>query len=370
MRGLYRLIVRIFAVVLISTAMLLSFLTITEYRPDDLETVEVVNNVTPSVKLNEPLRFMTFNIGYAGLGATEDFVMDGGEKGRPDSLNVVESFLAGILNVMTEEQAIDFYLMQEVDLNARRSYYVNQVERIQERLGDSYSSVFALNFKATFVPFPVSLTDYIGPVESGLQTLSRFDVNEAERHQFPGSFSWPLRIANLKRAMLVTTYEIEDSERVLIVVNLHMSAYDDGGMRSQEMAYLREFIQSEYDNGNYVVVGGDFNHLFPNTTEVFPLDEILKGYWNVEEMENNYFGEDFVLGFDPTLPTCRLLHQPFVPSDPNFMYDPNDPETQFYVIDGFLVSKNVQIELVYTVDQGFEYSDHNPVVIEVILLED
>ena len=369
MRGVIRLIIRMFAVLIISVVMLLSFLTITEYRPDDLEVVVIENNQTKRVELEQTLRVMTFNIGYAGLGATEDFVMDGGEKGRPDSLEVVEYFLAGILQVMSDHQ-VDIYLMQEVDLIARRSFNVNQVSEIHNHLGDSYSSAFALNFKATFVPFPVSLTDYIGPVQSGLQTLSIFETNDAERHQFPGSFSWPLRIANLKRAMLVTSYDIEGTDRQLIVVNHHMSAYDDGGMRSQEMAYLRDFIQEQYDLGNYVIVGGDFNHLFPGTKDVFPLDAILKDYWNVEEMEVDFFGEDFALGFDLTLPTCRLLHRPFEPSDPMNIYDPNDPNTQFYIIDGFLVSKNVEIELVYTVDQEFKYSDHNPVVMEVRLLED
>ncbi len=369
MRGIVRLIVRIFAVLVITVVMFLSFLTITEYRPDELEEVEIINNPSRSIELNQPIRVMTFNIGYAGLGATEDFVMDGGQKGRPDSIEVVEAFMDGILRVMSENH-VDIYLMQEVDLNARRSYFVNQVEQIHNHLGTDYSSAFALNFKATFVPFPVSITDYIGSVESGLQTLSVFHANEAERHQFPGSFAWPLRIANLKRAMLVTTYDIDGSEKQLIVVNHHMSAYDDGGMRSQEMAYLRDFIQEQYNLGNYVIVGGDFNHLFPGTNEVFPLDAILKDYWNVEEMEADFFGEDFVLGFDPTLPTCRLLHRPFEPSDPLDLYDPNDPNTQLYIIDGFLVSRNVEILMVYTVDQQFLYSDHNPVVIEVRLIED
>ena len=369
MRIITRVIFRVFIVILMSMAMLLTFLTITEYRPDDIEALIINNNQDETLKLDEPYRFMTFNIGYAGLGATEDFVMDGGEKGRPDSEEVVENFLTGILNVM-EEHSVDFYLMQEVDLFARRSYQINQVSRIRNHLGEDYHSVFALNFRATFVPFPLSLTDFIGPVQSGLQTLSTFEVIEANRHQFPGSFDWPLRIANLKRAMLVTTYNIADSDKQLVVINHHMSAYDDGGMRSQEMAYLRDFIQSEYEKGNYVVVGGDFNHLFPGTRDQFPLDEVLRDYWNVEEMSENFFGDDFVLGFDSSIPTCRLLHQPFNPSDPNNIYDPNDPESQFYVIDGFLVSKNIEINLIYNVDQEFKYSDHNPVVIEIVLLSE
>ena len=49
-------------------------------------------------------------------------------------------------------------------------------------------------------------------------------------------------------------------------------------------------------------------------------------------------------------------------------YDPTDEvNTQYYVIDGYIVSPNVTVESVETLDIGFEYSDHNPVGIKVIL---
>ena len=43
--------------------------------------------------------------------------------------------------------------------------------------------------------------------------------------------------------------------------------------------------------------------------------------------------------------------------------------TQYYVIDGFIISPNVRLEFVKTLDLGFENSDHNPVHIQVTLLE-
>ena len=372
MRCKMKHIIKIFTIlafgVIVLVTLFIGLLTMTEYRPDDVEVLIVENNVSEGVKLNESIRIMTFNIGYSGLGASEDFVMDGGSKGRPDSKEVVEGFLEGILSII-DTYSVDIYLLQEVDIDSRRSYQLNQVEAIRHHLGNDYSSTFAYNFKALFVPFPVS-RDFLGPVESGLQTLSVYEISHAERHQFPGSFSWPLRVANLKRAMMVIRIPIENETKELVVINHHMSAYDDGGMRSQEMAYLREFMQNEVDLGNYVIVGGDFNHSFPGTLETFPLDEVLKTFWNVEAMEENYFGDDFTLVFDPTLPTCRLLHQPFVPSDPLNPYNPLDKETQFYIIDGFIISNNVELVEVFTVNQWFEYSDHNPVVMEIILRDE
>ena len=60
--------------------------------------------------------------------------------------------------------------------------------------------------------------------------------------------------------------------------------------------------------------------------------------------------------YDDGVPTCRLLNQP---------YEPNSSKTQYYVIDGFIVSPNVTVERIETINEGFVYSDHNPVVLEV-----
>ena len=63
--------------------------------------------------------------------------------------------------------------------------------------------------------------------------------------------------------------------------------------------------------------------------------------------------------YDLGTPSCRLLNQPYNPSD--------TANTQYYVIDGFILSPNVQLEEVETLDLGFENSDHNPVRIQVTL---
>ena len=62
---------------------------------------------------------------------------------------------------------------------------------------------------------------------------------------------------------------------------------------------------------------------------------------------------------DPSVPTCRSLDQPLEGADlTNF---------QFYMIDGFVVSDNVEIKSVETKDMGFKATDHNPVVMDVVL---
>ena len=61
------------------------------------------------------------------------------------------------------------------------------------------------------------------------------------------------------------------------------------------------------------------------------------------------------------MPTCRLLNAP---------YSGNYEDSQVYVIDGFLVSENLSVDRIENVDTEFEYSDHQPVRLEVTLKED
>ena len=354
MKKLLKFVLKLILVLILLIGGFVGYLTLTEYKPKPIETVTIEQNSTLSLAANQTISLMTFNTGYAGLGEAEDFVMDGGKKGRPDSKTVVEDYLAGIEGILTSNTA-DFYLLQEVDLKARRSYDINQVDQYKALL-PNYHSTFAYNFNAVFVPFPVSLTDYIGPVKSGIQTLSKFEVDESERHQFPGEFSWPLRVANLKRAMMVNTYSITGTTNKLVVVNLHMSAYDgDGSLRAQEMAYLKAFMEEQIVLGNYVIIGGDFNQTFPNATDVYPPKP---GLYQAYPIESTFLPAGYQWGIDITDPTCRLLNQP---------YEPTSELTQYYIIDGFIVSSNITINSVNVIQENFMYSDHNPVFMSVTL---
>ena len=49
-------------------------------------------------------------------------------------------------------------------------------------------------------------------------------------------------------------------------------------------------------------------------------------------------------------------------------YDKNSSNTQYYIIDGFIVSNNIKINNVETIDHDFQYSDHNPVSLSIQLL--
>ncbi|MCF7923736.1 MAG: endonuclease [Candidatus Izimaplasma sp.] len=369
---------KVFKISFITISILLFFIVgfvftlhIFEFTPEEIKTIAIENNQDNSsenyVELNSEISILTFNTGYASLSETEDFVMDGGNNTRMSSKEEVEVNIDGIKTILTRE-SVDIYLLQEIDTDSKRSYEINQHEIYKDLL--NYNSAFAYNFRAIFVPFPVNPTKMIGKVNSGIATYSNFYVEESNRIQLPGSFPWPVRLANLKRALLINRYPIVSTDKELVVINLHLSAYDDGSMRVQEMEKLKEVMLEEKNKGNYVIAGGDFNQSFQevyseyNDTNDYTYKELYElkdsDYWEAYPLESDWFYEnEFLFGIDSTTPTCRLLNEP--------LDTDNMGNNQYYLIDGFIVSDNVTILSVETLDEEFKYSDHNPVKLIVKL---
>jgi hypothetical protein len=114
---------------------------------------------------------------------------------------------------------------------------------------------------------------------------------------------------------------------------------------------LAEILQSEYEKGNYVIAGGDFNQTFSSVdTSMYPLQS--DDLWMCGVLDESGFGDNWQFAMDNTTPSCRSLDRP---------YDASDSTFQYYMIDGFIVSDNLKIESVETLDKGFKNTDHNPV---------
>lgn len=328
---------------------LLGYLTVTEYNPAYAEDPKrgAINNT--QALTGSKIRILTFNTGFGSLGEDADFFMDGGSSVNPESEEIVKENMLGIEEAIKALDA-DFLFLQEVDSDSDRSFNLNQWLQYEHDF-EGYESRFALNYSCDYVPYP--LTETIGKVNSGIATYSRYDITAATRFSLPCPFTWPVRIANLKRCLLLTRIPIEGKEeQELVLINCHMDAYDDGEGKLEQTKQLVELMQQEYAKGNYVIVGGDFNQSFPFAEDYYPIAEDAN--WKPGVLEELPDGWQYA--YDNTAPTSRLLDQP---------YDPMT--TQHYVIDGFILSPNVRLDLVQTVDEGFVYSDHNPVMVEVTL---
>ncbi|MDR0585624.1 MAG: endonuclease/exonuclease/phosphatase family protein [Treponema sp.] len=329
------------------------WLTLNEYKPSAIETVSIAGNAPVKVPLEQSLELYSWNIGYAALDAGQDFIMDGGNGVRPHSQSTVENNIWAIQSFLAS-QAADFVFLQEVDVNSRRSYGVDQADYFTGSWQGT--SAFALNYFCKFVPYP--FPRFLGRTESGLLTLTTFYAGaQAERVALPAAFTWPVRIAQLKRCLLVERLPVQGNGGELVLVNLHLEAYDSGEGKKAQMNVLIDFLKSEYAKGNYCVAGGDFNLNFPGAEANFPVTNTE--YFVPGTIEPDTLEEGWIAAADTTVPSARLLDKP---------YNGVREGRQFYCLDGFLVSPNVTVDSVKTIDLDFRNSDHNPVILTFTLL--
>lgn len=327
------------------------YLTAAEFKPEPVETLEIGGEAKKTLQAGDSLSVLSYNIGYGSLDKTQDFFMDGGENVRPDSDENVRNNIAGIGKIMKEANC-DVQFLQEVDKSSKRSYFVDQTASLSNLIGGT--SAFAVNYSCPYVPFPLPT---IGKVQSGLLTLNSFGAENAQRIALTGTYPWPVRVAQLKRCLLVERVPLEGSNKELVLVNLHLEAYDDGDAKQIQTEELLKLLTEEYEKGNYCIAGGDFNQTFSEIdASKYPL--VDPAYWKAGTLSSNILPDGWRFAVDDSAPTCRLLNQP---------YSGDREKTQFYVIDGFIVSPNVEVKNVSVIETDFQYTDHNPVKLEAVL---
>ncbi len=335
--------------------LLFLFLTVIEYRPKPIEEVPFTSE-KEMLNKGKAISIMTWNIGFAGLGKNEDFFMDGGKMSKPDSKKTVENYFSGIKKTIGTHDS-DILFIQEIDTKSARTYKINQVEAMKNFTGKG--EAFAYNYNCVFVPIPFPP---MGRIQSGVAIYSNFETISAHRLSLPVPFKWPIRVANLKRCILVTRIPVYENGgatgQELVLANFHLEAYDSGEGKIAQTKALKDFIDAEYAKGNYVIAGGDFNQKFPDST-AFPV--ISPDGWIPGQLDASITDGGWKFVYDDSKPTCRSLEAPY-----------NDKEAaahnwQYYVIDGFLISPNIEKLSVNIIDEDFENSDHNPVYMNFIL---
>ena len=86
--------------------------------------------------------------------------------------------------------------------------------------------------------------------------LQKHNVDRAERYQMPIPFTFPEKLANLKRGFSVIYSKVENSDKQLVIINAHFDAYDkENKGKIAQTKQLVEFVQKSIKKGNYILVG-------------------------------------------------------------------------------------------------------------------
>ena len=256
----WKLLLKAVGLILLIVIGYVSYVFLTYSRIKDNLALEVKNPSDKAARTDVPYTIVTYNIGFGAYTADYTFFMDEGKESRARSRESVLTCVNG-----TADTALfcspDFALYQEVDTDSTRSYHVDEAALLAARFAeqDSYTNVFAQNYHSAYLMYP-PLAPH-GASNSGLLTLSRLQITSSLRRSLPIATDFK-KILDLDRCYSISRIPVENG-RELILINTHLSAYGtDAAQGNAQLEMLFADMQKEYEQGNYVICGGDFNHDF------------------------------------------------------------------------------------------------------------
>ena len=213
------------------------------------------------------LDVMTWNIKFGG--GRLDFWYDGhGDRVVMEKWEV----LANLEGVAAKIRQVDpdVLLLQEVDVDCKRSAFVDQMQWLLDHTGLNFGA-YASQWRADIVP-----SNGLGRVDMGIAVLSRYPVQDAQRLALPQMKTQDrlTRYFYLKRAILTARVDVPGFDAVH-VVNTHAEAFSQDGTKRRQL----ELFQSELDRidaaGGIFVAGGDLNTLPPGSRQLFNFEDVV-----------------------------------------------------------------------------------------------
>ena len=359
-------IAAIIVLLLVVVGSYVAYLELGYSRIEDGQAVAIdgdVSSVSQLVETGRTYTAATYNIGFGAYSNDYTFFMDTGTmvygtptqgtSGKAESRESVLDLTGGAITALRKLEA-DFMILQEVDVDSDRSYHVDQCTMVEEAFPD-HEAAFTLNFHSGFLAYPFN--DMHGRVNGGLLTLSNVAMSSVTRRSYPIDESFPNKFFDLDRCFTVARLPT-DSGRELVLINSHMSAYDEGGVfRAQQLELICGIMAEEYAAGNYVIVGGDWNHALGGSEVFYPTQQMIPEW--VAPINDSMLPEGFSTVIAENIhevSTCRGADMPYRPGI-----------SYVTTIDGFIVSDNVQATAT-NIDTAYAYSDHNPVLLSFELL--
>ena len=352
-------------IALIVAAVYVLYVVLQYSRIEDNQQLEIQTSQSTlsSLEAGKTYTALTYNIGFGAYSPSYSFFMDTGVmkdgtkvQGKYGRAFSKEDVLKNTNGVIDQIALLDpnFILMQEVDTDSTRSYGINQVEMAKDNF-DDMASDFAVNFHSSYAIVPI--TDPHGIANAGLLTFSDADIKEAIRKSYPVSNSFPAKYFDLDRCFSVSFIQV-DNGKTLSLINSHMSAYDKGGIiRAKQLELLNSYAQEEYEKGNYVIIGGDFNHaLGTDVANAFETQQEFPEWVNILDDKDLAECLHIVKASNRfEVATCRTTD---IPYEKGVNYST--------VIDGFLVTDNVKATA-KNIENGYAFSDHQPVIMSFSL---
>ena len=254
------------------------------------------------------IEVLSWNLGFGGLGEGAEFFPDGGKRFIPSARRDVRRYVEGI-GAFLGQAGADVFLLQEAAapsvVNRRVDLLAELVGRLPERWHTYCPEVL--------IPLPRVSVGQVTFAPGPPRVVERLELPRERGRQY--------------FHLLVTRFPVSGGLGELVLANVHLSAFDEGALlRHRQLETVTAFLLAEAARSNYVVLGGDWNLLLAETR--FPHTTAQRYLFWVHPLPPGFPPPGWRLAIDDTVPTVLGMR---------------------------------------TVDLGFRFSDHQPVLLSLRL---
>jgi len=171
-----------------------------------------------------------------------------------------EALLSNLTKVVETWQKLqpDLVAYQEIDFDGKRAFHLNQSDTLAKAVGFPFA-LDAVNWDKRYLPFPfaLNLALHYGRILSGQTLHSRFELTPLERKELQRikTYNFFYDAFYIDRLAMVAKVQIQ--QRSLIIINVHLEAFD----RPTRLAQVKEVLAlfRAYAKIYPVILLGDFN---------------------------------------------------------------------------------------------------------------
>lgn len=240
----------------------------------------------------------------------------------------------GQISVLKDINA-DVMLLQEISKLHMQNHFINPFKR------------FTLKFPE-FKSYYNSTVNIFNFINQGKATFTK-EISQSYSLLIPYKLKGYLNNLLFANSDFIVT-RVLDGDNELIIINIHLTPFERSkAERELQLQYVFNFALSEYEKGNYVLIGGDWNVDMPLKNKF--LNYMSIGSTISDDLISLFHDNKWCLAFSQN-PTLRDLKEPYT------------ERSLMSGIDGFLLSPNLQLLDIDTIND-FRFSDHCPVTLRM-----
>lgn len=350
MKSFFKILAVILIICVLFALILGIVLWCTEYKPEATEALSYNQRGSRGLYSGREINIVEWNIKRGITSRSEDSYKEGGAMKESNGARPVYENLLGISETLNYYDA-DIYIIDDVDTSSKSTMNIDEAAYISDKL--NLVPLFAYDKKVKYIPYP---WPFEGNSNKGNMMLSHFGLSSLERRALPyKNTSFPLHLVAEKPGAMVAKIPLSNSDASLVLINatLEKAPIVTEASADSQMDALLRLAYDEYDNGkNYVIVASSFNRLLSDNATINNNAIAIPQKFNTE------LNEGWSLVYDENTPSTRSLNAPL---------KDNSSIINTYITDGYIVSPNIDVNSVETIDEEFFYSSHNPVRLKAVL---